>query len=1227
MMSATGTRRVPLHAAACVDGNEAAALVAYAFSEVIPIYPITPSSPMAELADEWAAAARPNLWGTVPEIVEMQSEAGAAGTIHGALQSGTLATTFTASQGLLLMIPNMFKIAGELSPCVMHVAARTVATHALSIFGDHSDVMHARTTGWAMLAAGSVQEAHDFAAVAHAATLRTRVPFVHFFDGFRTSHEVDKISLLDSGDLRALVDEAAVLAHRGRGLTPDAPRLRGSAQNPDVFFQAREAVNPFYDAVPEVVEAVFGELAELSGRTYGLVDYVGAPDADRVVVLMGSGAGAAEEAVEALCAAGERVGLLKVRLYRPFPAQHFVRALPPTVRSVAVLDRTKEPGATGEPLLLDVIATLHDAMDTEAPPFERAPHVIGGRYGLSSKEFRPAHVKAVFDELARFDTPTGGGPKRRFTVGIRDDVTQLSLDDDDEFRFPRPDGEVQAMFFGLGADGTVGANKASVKIIGEHTDLFAQGYFVYDSKKSGSVTVSHLRFGPQPIRSTYLIEDADFVACHQFGLLERMPVLDHAKPGATLLLNSPYGPDELWDRLPFEVQTQIVEKGLDVWAIDAHRVARDNELGARINTVMQPCFFALAGVLPAEEAIGHIKAAVRRSYGARGDTIVERNDAAIDASLAALTRIDVPAEVTGQRSVRNVLPSGVSDFVSRVTAPLMAGQGDLLPVSALPVDGTFPTGTAQFEKRAIAQEIPIWDPDICIDCGKCAIVCPHATIRMKVFEPSAVDAAPPSFKSKDFRSKDIAGYRMTIQVAPDDCTGCGVCVDVCPAKSKTEVRHKAINMEPALDHREAERPAWDFFLSIPELDRDLLPHDSVKGSQALQPLFEFSGACAGCGETPYLKLATQLFGDRMVVANATGCSSIYGGNLPTTPWTVDGAGRGPAWSNSLFEDNAEFGLGLRLGLEGRTTLARGLLVRVADAVGIDLVDEIMGADQDTESGIRAQRERVATLRAALGPLAETEGDTGAAARHLLALTDDLTRRGVWIVGGDGWAYDIGFGGLDHVLSSGRDVNILVLDTEVYSNTGGQASKATSRGAVAKFAAAGKASGKKDLGAIARAYGNVYVAEIAIGANDLQATKALLEADAWPGPSLVIAYSTCIAHGIDMATSMSHQKDAVKSGYWPLYRFQPSDAEHGIPFKLDSHQPSIPVSEFIASEARFAVLARTHPERAEDLLRLAQADVDERWRYYSQLGTIERTIAHHSPGGGAESGPIDEDTEA
>jgi pyruvate-ferredoxin/flavodoxin oxidoreductase len=1192
---------------ACLDGNEAAARVAYALSEVIAIYPITPASPMGEHADDWSAAAQPNLWGVVPDVVEMQSEGGAAGALHGALQLGALGTTFTSSQGLLLMIPNMFKIAGELTPAVIHVAARTVATHALSIFGDHSDVMHARTTGWAMLASSSVQEAQDLALVAHAATLRSRVPFLHFFDGFRTSHEIDKVAVLSDDDLRALVRDDDVLAFRSRAMTPDAPVVRGTAQNPDVFFQAREAGNPFYVATPGIVQEVMDHFGERTGRHYGVVEYAGAPDAERVVVLMGSGVGAAEEAVEALVAAGEPVGLVKVRLYRPFPAEQLVAALPPTVRSIAVLDRTKEPGALGEPLYLDVVAALDEGCDREPAPFAERPRVSGGRYGLASKELTPAMVKAVLDELGRDRS------RRHFTVGIYDDVTHLSLDVDHGFRTPRPDGEVQAVFFGLGADGTVGANKASVKIIGESTDLWAQGYFVYDSKKSGSVTVSHLRFGPRPIRSTYLVEDADFVACHQFGLLERMPVLAHAKRGATFLLNSPYGPDDVWDRLPRPVQQELIDKDIDLWVIDAYRVAREAEMGNRINTVMQPCFFQLAGVLPADEAIARIKQSVEQTYGQRGRTVVERNFAAIDRSLAALHRVDVPAQVTGDGSTMLAVPDTAPDFVQRVTARLIAGEGDLLPVSALPVDGTFPSGTAAYEKRAIAQEIPIFDPDICIDCGKCAIVCPHATIRMKVYEPSALDGAPDTFKSRPFRSKEIQGYRLTIQVAPDDCTGCGVCVDVCPAKSKTEVRHKAINMEPVLEHRDRERVNWDFFQTIPPLDRGLLGHDSVKGSQALEPLFEFSGACAGCGETPYIKLVTQLFGDRMVVANATGCSSIYGANLPTTPYTVNGEGRGPAWNNSLFEDNAEFGLGMRLGLEAQTELARLLLGRLAPVVGEDVARAILDAEQETEPQIREQRERIARLVATLDGVDEPD------ARHLRAVAGALHRQGVWIVGGDGWAYDIGFGGLDHVLNSGRNVNILVLDTEVYSNTGGQASKATPRGAVAKFAASGKDATKKDLGAIARAYGNVYVAQIAVGANDVQTVKALLEADAWPGPSLVIAYSTCIAHGIDMSKSMSHQKDAVRSGYWPLYRFRPTEAEGEHPFRLDSHEPSIPVRDFVATEARYAILGRTHPERADHLAALVQADVDERWRYYEQLAAMERAIPHE-PNEPDEEGP-------
>ncbi|HEY5173258.1 MAG TPA: pyruvate:ferredoxin (flavodoxin) oxidoreductase [Acidimicrobiia bacterium] len=1185
----------------CLDGNEAAARVAYALSEVVALYPITPASTMGEHADDWSAGGRPNLWGSVPEVVEMQSEGGAAGAMHGALQTGALATTFTASQGLLLMIPNMFKIAGELTPCVVHVAARTVATHALSIFGDHSDVMHARATGWAMLAAGSVQEAHDFALVAHAATLRSRVPFLHFFDGFRTSHEIDKIALLDDDDLRALVRDDDIVAFRERRLTPEAPVVRGTAQNPDVFFQGREAQNLFHLAVPGLVAEVMEELAERTGRRYGLVDYHGAPDADRVVVVMGSASGALEETVDELVAAGEPVGMLRVRLFHPFPSAALIAALPPTVRSLAVLDRTKEPGAVGEPLYLETLAAITEEMDTDAPPFATAPRVIGGRYGLSSKEVTPAMLAAVFTELR------SARPKRHFTIGINDDVTHLSLPFDRAFGTSRPDGEVQALFFGLGSDGTVGANKSSIKIIGENTDLWAQGYFVYDSKKSGSVTVSHLRFGPQPIRSTYLIDGADFVACHQFELLETTKVLDAAKPGATFLLNSPYGPDAVWNQLSSKVQQQIVDKALHLWVIDAYAVAKEAGMGNRINTVMQPCFFQLAGVLPAAQATAAIKAAVEQTYGQRGRALVERNFAAIDESLARLARVEVPDEVTSKVAIAAVVPDIAPDFVQRVTALLMAGEGDQLPVSALPVDGTFPSGTAKYEKRGIAKEIPIWDPDICIDCGKCAIVCPHATIRMKVFTPETVAGAPAEFLDKEFRSKDLADHRLTIQVAPDDCTGCGVCVDVCPAKSKTEVRHKAINMEPVLEHRDIERRRWEYFESIPPLARDLLPHDSVKGSQVLEPLFEFSGACAGCGETPYLKLVTQLFGDRMIVANATGCSSIYGANLPTTPWTTNGDGRGPAWNNSLFEDNAEFGLGMRLALDAQTAQARGLLSRLAPRIGDDLTSALLINPQETEAQVVEQRRLVEQLRGALAAI--RDDDTAAAARRLDTIVGSLVRQGVWIIGGDGWAYDIGFGGVDHVLSSGRDVNLLVLDTEVYSNTGGQASKATPRGAVSKFAAAGKSTAKKDLGAIARAYGNVYVAQISMGANELQTTKALLEADAWPGPSLVIAYSTCIAHGIDMSKSMTHQKDAVRSGYWPLYRFHPSEIDDGQPFKLDSHKPTIPIREFAATETRFAVLERTHPERAAYLAALAQADADERWRYYEQLAAMHRTVPH------------------
>jgi pyruvate-ferredoxin/flavodoxin oxidoreductase len=1184
-----------------MDGNEAAARVAHALSEVIAIYPITPASPMGEHADAWSAAGRRNLWGAVPEVIEMQSEAGAAGALHGAVQKGVLGTTFTASQGLLLMVPNMFKIAGELTPAVVHVAARAVATHALSIFGDHSDVMAVRSTGWAMLAASSVQEAHDFALVAHAATLRSRVPFLHFFDGFRTSHEIDKIALLDDEDLRALVREEDVLAHRARGLTPDRPVLRGSAQNPDVFFQAREAANPYYDAVPLTVSDVMDELAARTGRRYHLFDYTGHPDAERVLIAMGSVAGAAEETVDELVRSGERVGLLTVRLYRPFSATALAAALPVAARAVAVLDRTKEPGAPGEPLYLDVVAALQE----QARPLDR---VIGVRYGLASKEVTPSMLKGVLDELC---APCG---RHHVTIGVRDDVTQLSVPPDPAFAVPV--AATQAVFFGLGSDGTVGANKASIKIIGEGTDADVQGYFVIDSRKEGSVTVSHLRFGDGPIRSTYLVEAADFVACHQFGLLERMKVLDVARPGATFLLNSPYPASSVWAHLPAHVQQEVIDKGLRFYVVDAHALAREIGLGERINTVMQPCFFALAGL---GHLIPEIKRSVETAYGKRGSAVVERNFAAVDQALEHLTQVDVPAAATDRPDLRVTLPDTAPDFVRRVTARLIAGEGDLLPVSALPVDGAFPTGTARWEKRAIAQDMPMWDPDLCTDCGKCAVVCPHSAIRLKAYPPEALEGAPEGFASKPYTSRDLPGHLLTVQVAPDDCTGCGICVDVCPARSKTEAKHKSLDLVPAMERRAVERPHWDFFLAIPEAPREAVRHDTVRGVALLEPLFEFSGACAGCGETPYLKLLTQLYGDRMLVANATGCSSIYGGNLPTTPWTTGPDGRGPAWSNSLFEDNAEFGLGLRLAWEHQHAEARRLVESMRGAIGAELADGLLGADQSSEAGVAQQRARVAALREVLAASGEP------AARALASLADELVDKVVWIVGGDGWAYDIGFGGLDHVLASGRNVNLLVLDTEVYSNTGGQASKATPRAAAAKFAASGKATAKKDLGAVARGYGDVFVAQVALGAGDMQAVRALREAAAWPGPSLVIAYSTCIAHGIEMATSMSHQKQAVASGYWPLYRYHPSPEPGTHPFQLDSKPPTVPVRDFALAETRFAMLAHSDPARSGHLLALAQADADERWRYYEQLAGEERAVPHEDDGDGvAEPAPVREE---
>jgi len=1167
-----------------VDGNEAAASVAYRLSEVIAIYPITPASAMGELADAWAAAGRPNVFGLVPRVVEMQSEGGAAGAIHGAVQAGALATTFTSSQGLLLMLPNMFKLAGELSPLVIHVAARSLATHALSIFGDQSDVMAARPTGFAMLCSSSVQEAQDLALIAHAATLESRIPFVHFFDGFRTSHEVNKIQAVDDDVVTAMIPAGLVAAHRARGLDPDHPVLRGTAQNPDVFFQQREAANPFYAAAPGIVERAMFRFAALTGRAYRPFEYVGQSTPDRVIVVMGSAAGAIEEAVAKLNAGGERVGLVKVRLYRPFDGAALAGAIPPSAGRVAVLDRSKEPGAVGDPLYQDVVAALaeHSAERRE---------VIGGRYGLSSKEFTPAMAASVFAALG------ADHPRRHFTVGIDDDVTHLSLEYDPAFTTEDPEA-VRAVFYGLGSDGTVGANKNSIKIIGEHTPLFAQGYFVYDSKKSGQVTVSHLRFGPRPITSTYLVSSAGFVACHNFGLLERVDVLETAAPGATFLLNSPYPAGAVWAHLPREVQRSIIAKGLRVYVVDASRIARDAGLAAtHVNTVLQTCFFSLARVLPEADAIGAIKAAIERSYSKRGQEVVERNWRAVDMALAGLAEVAVPAELDGAAPPRNPIPASAPPFVRHVTAAILAGHGDYLPVSAFPADGTYPTATSKWEKRGIADEIPTWDPSICIDCAKCALICPHGAIRMKVYPEAALAGAPDGFQHKAWAAKDEPGMLMTIQVAPDDCTACGACIDYCPAVSKTQAGHKSLDQVPKAPLLEQERRNWDFFLHIPEADRATVDVASIKGSQQLQPLFEFSGACAGCGETPYLKLLTQLYGDRILVANATGCSSIYGGNLPTTPWSQDAQGRGPAWANSLFEDNAEFGLGMRLALDARLDNARRLLFRVAADLPHDLAQAILAGEADeSELGIARQRGRVVELRRALAE------QTGEDARTLAAVADVFVPRQVWIVGGDGWAYDIGFGGLDHVIASGADVNILVLDTEVYSNTGGQASKATPRGAVAKFASAGKRTGKKDLGLMAMSYGNVYVAQVALGADNQQTIRALTEAASYKGPSVVIAYGTCIAHGIDMGHGFTHQRDAVRSAYWPLYRYDPRRSADGEnPVVLDSRRASIPLREFTGQEDRFTVLERTLPEAAADsLLTEAQADVDERRRRYEAM---------------------------
>ena len=1174
-----------------IDGNEATAHSAYHVNEVVAIYPITPSSPMGEWADEWAAKGDRNIWGTVPTVIEMQSEGGAAGALHGALQAGSLATTFTASQGLLLMIPNMYKIAGELTSTVIHVSARTLATHALSIFGDHGDVMATRSTGFALLASNSVQEAMDLALIAQAATLEARVPFLHFFDGFRTSHEVAKVEQITEDQMRAMIDDELVRAHRARALSPDRPFIRGTAQNPDVFFQARETVNPFYLATPGFVEEVMEKFARVVGRQYRLFDYVGAPDAERVVVLMGSGAETAQETVEYLTAQGEKVGVLKVRLYRPFSIEHFVRALPATVKTLAVLDRTKEPGAAGEPLYMDVVTAICEALTAGKAPFRSAPRIIGGRYGLSSKEFTPAMVKAVFENAA------ATAPKNHFTVGIEDDVTHTSLAVDPQFSTEDPK-TVRALFYGLGADGTVSANKNSIKIIGEETESYAQGYFVYDSKKAGAITVSHLRFGPRPIRSSYLISRANFVACHQFSFLERIDMLKVAEPGATFLLNSPFGPDEVWDHLPRSVQEQIIGKKLRFFVIDAYQVAKETGMGVRINTIMQTCFFAISGVLPREEAIAAIKHAIEKTYGKRGEAVVKKNFAAVDATLDHLDQVKVPAMATSIFDVRRPVPEEAPEFVQKVTAKIIAGEGDSLPVSAFPVDGTFPSATAQWERRNIALEIPVWDEALCIQCGKCALVCPHAVIRAKVYEPALLAGAPPTFKSAAARWKEFKESKYTLQVAPEDCTGCALCVQVCPVKSKTEVKHKALNMAPQPPLREPERANWEFFLRLPETDRRVLNLSQVKDVQLLRPLFEFSGACAGCGETPYIKLMSQLFGDRTIIGNATGCSSIYGGNLPTTPYAVNEDGRGPAWSNSLFEDNAEFGLGMRLALDKQAQYARELLARLAPVMGEPLAQRLLGADQSNEAGIKEQRERVKLLKEKL------EGLDALEARDLAALADALVKKSVWIVGGDGWAYDIGYGGLDHVLASGRNVNILVLDTEVYSNTGGQMSKATPRGAVAIFAAGGKASPKKDLAMMAMAYGNVYVARVAFGAQDMQTVKAFLEAEAYDGPSLIIAYAHCIAHGYDLLYGLEQQKAAVQSGYWPLLRFNPELTRQGKnPLQLDSRPPSLPLEKYVYNETRYTMLARSDPEAAKRLLELAQEDVNSRWRLYENWAAM------------------------
>ena len=1179
-----------------IDGNQAAATIAHLTNEVIAIYPITPASPMGEWADEWSSRAQPNLWGTVPEIIEMQSEAGAAGAIHGALQAGALTTTFTASQGLLLMIPNMFKIAGELTPTVFHVAARSVAAQALSIFGDHSDVMAARTTGFAFLASNSPQEVMDFALIAQAASLESRLPMVHFFDGFRTSHEIAKIESIDKETISQLINHERIAEHRQRALSPEHPVIRGTSQNPDVFFQARESTNPYYEQMPAKVQQVMDQFAKQTGRQYNLFDYVGVDDAERVIIIMGSGAETVEETVEYLCRQDEKIGLIKVRLFRPFDASALIAALPASVKKIAVLDRTKEPGADGEPLYKDVLSALAQHHNSSDSQFETFPRVIGGRYGLSSKEFTPAMVKAVFDELAK------DKPKNHFTIGIHDDVSHTSLGWDPAFRTDAHEHTFQAVFYGLGSDGTVSANKNSIKIIGESTDKYVQGYFVYDSKKSGAVTVSHLRFGDTPIHSSYLIDkgDANFVACHQPVFLERYPMLDKAADNAVFLLNTPVAADNVWQTLPKGMQQQIIDKRIKVYCIDAYHVASLTGMDKRINTIMQTCFFSISGILPKEEAIQSIKDAVEKTYGSKGIRLVDFNFRAIDETLDNLQEVPVPEQVSGQLEIVANIPNNAPEFIHKVTGEIIAGRGDQIPVSQFPIDGSYPLGTAAYEKRNLALELPELDPALCTQCGKCPLVCPHGVIRSKVFDEKLLKDTPESFKSMPIKGKDYPqNLHMSYQVAPEDCTGCGLCADICPIHDKSNVSHKALNMVPYTSElREQEKQNWEFFLSLDEYDRSAVKTNTIKGSMLLQPLFEFSGACEGCGETPYIKLASQLFGDRMLVANATGCSSIYGGNLPTTPWAKNLQGRGPAWSNSLFEDNAEFGLGMRLAIDKQQRYARELLEQLADDVGSELANDILNADETNEQGIQQQRDSVTSLREKLKTINTT------AARELESVAENLSRKSVWIIGGDGWAYDIGYGGLDHVLASGRDVNILVLDTEVYSNTGGQTSKATPRGAVAKFSAGGKPTPKKDLALLAMDYENVYVAHIAYGAKDMQTLHAFNEAEAYKGPSLIIAYSPCIAHGIDLKNNHQQQKLAVESGHWPLFRYNPEHAQQGKnPLHLDSKPPSIPYREFIETEVRFNMLWRTQPDVAEQLLEQSQQDVEHRYHFYEQLANL------------------------